>query len=191
MLASAGKKWLEKIAIHARDELNAGNNLARESLVVRQENIHARLCGAGEMDGIGWRNAKLSPDPCIMVRRVAGEWQDLNERRPECLTYTLHHIAHSLLVRPHKCLPNGERTGAERILSLFHTRKDVSNPHRMYRMLLEPVNEEHRVPINQAHRGSVDRVLPDSRVAEDREEVGRLVVVIFDPHRVRRRYLPE
>ena len=152
MLAPAGKKWLEKIAIQSRDELNAWNNLARESLVVRQENIHARLCGAGEMDGIGGRNAKPSPDPRIMVRRIAGEWQDLNERRSECLTNALDHVALSLFVGPHKRLANRERTGAQRILSLLHACEDVPNARRMYRMLLEPVNEEHRVPVNQAHR---------------------------------------
>ncbi len=191
MLASTGKKWLKQVAVQSRDELNAGNNLARESLVVRQEDIHPRLCGACEVDGIGGRNAKLSPDPCILVRRVAGERQDLNERRPESLTNALGHIAHSLLIRPHKGLANRERAGTKRIFSLLHALEDVPDPHRVYRMILEPVNEEHGVPVDQAHPDSVSRFSPDSRFVEDREEAGRLVVVMIDPQGVRRHYLVE
>jgi hypothetical protein len=187
----AGQKWLEEIAIQSRDELYAWNNLARESLVVCQENVHARLRGARKVDCVGGSNAKPGPNPGIVVCRVAGERQDLNEWRPESLTNALGHIAHSLLVWPHKGLAHSERTGTKRIFSLLHTREDMPDPSRVDRMLLEPINEEHGVPVNQAHRDSLSRLFPDSRFVEDREDVGRLVVVMIDLQGVRRHYLVE
>ena len=153
-------RCLEKIRVESRDELDSGNDLAGQFSIVRQEQIDTGLGRAGQVDRIGRRNTQFSADPRVLVRRVNRERQHLYEGRAECLANAIGDVSSTHLARADECLADGKGTRTERIFPLLHARENVPDARCVYRMLLEPINEEHGVPVDQAHRSSVTAVLP-------------------------------
>src|SRR5258708_19027247 len=105
------------------------------------------------MDGIGRRHSMLSPNRGIQVRSVHRVRNDFHERGLEDFSNLPSRRRRPHFVWPHQYLPNCKRTGAELILPLVHFRENMADTPGVARIVLQPIDEYHRVPVDSAHRG--------------------------------------
>ena len=64
---------LEQVHVEAGDELNARDNSAGQTAIIREEEIDAGFGRTGQVDGIGRGDPGFRPDSCVMLRGIAGE----------------------------------------------------------------------------------------------------------------------
>jgi hypothetical protein len=53
---------LEKVGVEVGDELNSCDEFPPETLIMRQKQVNACFTGACQVNGIRWRNSKLTSD---------------------------------------------------------------------------------------------------------------------------------
>src|ERR1700733_1177370 len=140
---------LEECDIYARNELNAGNHQREQAAVVGEEVIDIGARRAGQVDSISRRNSMSVANPGIVVRGFSREWQEFHIRRPQECTNLTGHFKRAFPVWAHQDLGHREHAGAKGVAAFPHAAENPIHSGGIVGMILDPVHEKHRVPIDR------------------------------------------
>src|SRR5258708_17935532 len=88
----------------------------------------------------------------IVLSGLDAEWNDFHERGTKNFQHPGCRFLTTRLVWTDERLADGKCAGAKLISPLFHFQQQLSDNFGITRVVLNPVDEQHCVPINSAHR---------------------------------------
>jgi hypothetical protein len=124
-------------------------------LPTSQEEIGSGVCGGGKVNGIRWGHTQLAANPRIVVCGFDGKGNNLGDNLLQQAPRLGGNLRRAFTVGTGKDLSESEGAGNELISTLFHARADRAHPLGVLRVVFQPVDEEHGVPIDPAHWLSV------------------------------------
>ena len=148
----------------AGDEIDAGDVLAAETIVVGDEEIDFSGSGTRELDSIGHLDGSIPADVGIVERCARIKRRDPDFGAVEQRAIPLDGFGVILSHGPDENLTDGQSTGYQVILSRFHSPSELSNDLAKFKSLLEKIDEEIRIPEDDRHRTLLPFATADSRI---------------------------
>src|ERR1700722_1826795 len=139
------------VGVQAGDELDSGDHLANEIVIVGQKEIGAGLRGAGEMDGVGGGDSLPGTDIRIQVCRLQGIRNYFDRIPPKKISDTSSCFHSASFMETDERLSNRIGARAQLILAGAHTLENLLDAVAVPWMVFEPIDEQHRVPVDAAH----------------------------------------
>jgi hypothetical protein len=140
----------EKSRFHVADGVDAFDYQLRETAIICEEEIDARLGSAGKVDRVCGRNTMFCPYQRKSFSSVDCEREEFDKWWPKRAPDLFGCLFGSSFVKSGKDLSNGENTGAETIPALRHLTVKMVDAARVIGVIFKPVKKNHRVPVNEA-----------------------------------------
>lgn len=157
-------------SFQAGDELDLGNLLLAQTLVVGDKQVDFGGRGACKLDGVGRTDGQIAADPGVKGCDPQVEGNHSNPRIAEGMQILLFHITRADASRPDKDLTHRQRAGIETVASCGHAVPNLSDALRQRTFILQQVYEQVRIPEDLCQAPSIPAA-DDTRIGQQSEEI--------------------
>ena len=161
-------------SFQAGNELDLGDLLLAQTVVVGDEQIDFGGRGTGKLDGIEWADGQIAADPGVKRCDPQVEGNHGNPRIAEDVQILLLHITRADASRPDKDLTHRQRAGIETVASCGHAVPNLSDALRQRAFVLQQVDEQVRIPEDLCQAPSIPAA-DDTRIGQQTEEIGGIL----------------